>query len=139
MMQDKGIILFDGVCNLCNAFVQKVIKADKKDYFRFASLQSEIAQELLAPYPGVQDLKTVVLIEDGRLYTKSTAALRISKQLSGIWPVLQSGFIFPRFFRDGIYNFVAKNRHRWFGKKDQCMVPSSGLKNKFLSIDIVSK
>jgi predicted DCC family thiol-disulfide oxidoreductase YuxK len=131
-MAEKGIILFDGVCNLCNSFVQKVIKADNKDYFRFASLQSPAAIELLKNHPEIKDLKTVVLIVNDKIYTRSTAAIKISKHLSGFWPFLQIGYIFPPFIRNGVYNFIAKNRYKWFGKKDQCMVPSLELKSKFL-------
>ncbi|MBK0381483.1 thiol-disulfide oxidoreductase DCC family protein [Pedobacter sp. SD-b] len=131
-MKDKGIILFDGVCNLCNGFVQKVIAADKKDYFRLASLQSAQAKELLKEHPEYEDLKTIIFLENGHVYTHSTAALKISKHLKGFWPLLQIGYVFPAFLRDGVYNFIAKNRYRWFGKKDQCMIPSPNLKRKFL-------
>jgi len=133
-MKDEktGIILFDGVCNLCNSFVQKVIKADKNNYFKFASLQSDAGQQLLADKPEFIDLKTIIYLEGGTLYTRSTAALKISKHLNGAWPLLQAGYILPSFVRDGIYNFIAKNRYKWFGKKDQCMIPSPDLKAKFL-------
>ena len=130
--ENEGIILFDGVCNLCNSFVQKVIAADQNNYFKFASLQSEAGQQLLADKPEYKDLKTIIYLEEGQLYTRSTAALKISKHLSGAWPLLQTGYILPSFVRDGIYNFIAKNRYKWFGKKDQCMVPSADLKAKFL-------
>ncbi len=132
VLQNKGIILFDGVCNLCNGFVQKVIAADKNDYFRFASLQSNEAKELLKNHPEFFSLKTIIFLEKDKIYTRSTAALKISKHLSGIWPLLQTGYLFPSFLRDGIYNIIAKNRYKWFGKKDQCMVPSPQLKSKFL-------
>jgi predicted DCC family thiol-disulfide oxidoreductase YuxK len=131
--QNKGIILFDGVCNLCNGFVQKVIAADGKDYFRFASLQSKAAEDLLKDYPEFKSLKTIIFLEDNKIYTRSTAAMKISKHLKGIWPLLQSGYIFPAFIRDGIYNFIAKNRYKWFGKKEQCMIPAPELKSKFLA------
>jgi predicted DCC family thiol-disulfide oxidoreductase YuxK len=130
--QDKGIILFDGVCNLCNSFVQKVIAADGKDYFRFASLQSKAAEDLLKNYPEFQSLKTIIFLENGHIYTRSAAALRISKHLKGIWPLLQSAYIIPAFIRNSIYNLIAKNRYKWFGKKDQCMIPTRELKSKFL-------
>lgn len=131
-LENKGIILFDGVCNLCNGFVQKVISADKNDYFRFASLQSDEAKNLLKESPEFLDLKTIIFLENDKIYTRSTAALRISKHLSGIWPLLQSGYIVPAFLRNTLYNFIAKNRYKWFGKKDQCMIPSPALQNKFL-------
>ncbi|MEO5909699.1 MAG: thiol-disulfide oxidoreductase DCC family protein [Pelobium sp.] len=130
--QQKGIILFDGVCNLCNSFVQKVIAADLHDYFRFASLQSEVAIALLKNHPEFKDLKTIIFIDKDKIYTRSTAALKIAKHLKGAWPLLQTGYVLPAFLRDGIYNFIAKNRYRWFGKKDACMIPSPALKQKFL-------
>jgi predicted DCC family thiol-disulfide oxidoreductase YuxK len=129
---NQGVILFDGVCNLCNSFVQKVIAADKNNYFKFASLQSEAGQKLLADNPEFKDLKTIIYLEGDNLYTRSTAALKISRHLNGFWPLLQVGYIFPSVARDGIYNFIAKNRYKWFGKKDQCMIPSPELKEKFL-------
>ncbi|MBU0697326.1 MAG: DUF393 domain-containing protein [Bacteroidetes bacterium] len=131
-MENKGIILFDGVCNLCNGFVQKVIAADGKDYFRFASLQSKAAQDLLKNHPEFKELKTIIYLEEGNIYTRSTAALKISKHLTGAWPLLQTGYIFPTFLRDGIYNLIAKYRYQWFGKKDQCMIPTAELQSKFL-------
>jgi predicted DCC family thiol-disulfide oxidoreductase YuxK len=129
---NQGVILFDGVCNLCNGFVQKVIAADKNNYFKFASLQSEAGQKLLAHKPEFKDLKTIIYLEGDELYTRSTAALKISKHLSGAWPLLQVGYILPSFIRNGIYNLIAKNRYKWFGKMDQCMVPTAELKAKFL-------
>lgn len=133
-MKDEniGIILFDGVCNLCNSFVQKVITADKNNHFKFASLQSEAGQKLLADKPEFKDLKTIIYLENGQIFTRSTAALKISKRLSGAWPLLQAGYILPVFIRDGIYNLIAKNRYKWFGKKDQCMIPTPNIKSKFL-------
>lgn len=131
-MEQNGIILFDGVCNLCNGFVQRIIAADKNDYFRFASLQSEAGQSLLKNHPNLQDLKSIVYLDNGKIYTKSTAAIKISSHLGFTWKILQLGYILPVFLRDGIYNIIAKNRYKWFGKKDQCMVPTPELKAKFL-------
>lgn len=131
-MNQKSIILFDGVCNLCNGFIQKIIKADKKDAFRFAALQSEAAQELLKSYPEFQEIKTVVFIDGDKIYTRSSAAIRIATKLGGIWSLLRIGWIFPPFIRDGFYNWVSKNRYRWFGQKEQCMVPTPELQQKFL-------
>jgi predicted DCC family thiol-disulfide oxidoreductase YuxK len=130
--ENVGIILFDGVCNLCNSFVQKIIAADKNNHFKFASLQSEVGQKLLADKPEFKDLKTIIYLEGEQLYTRSTAALKISKHLGGFWPVLQVGYILPVFIRNGIYNLIAKNRYKWFGKMDQCMIPTPELKEKFL-------
>lgn len=131
-MEKHGIILFDGVCNLCNGFVQRIIKSDKDDFFRFASLQSEVAQKLLKRHPDLLELKSIVYFEDGRVYIKSNAALKISSKLTGTWNLLKLSYVLPNFLRDGIYNLVAKNRYHWFGKKDQCMVPSPDIKAKFL-------
>ena len=131
-MDKHGIILFDGVCNLCDGFVQRIIAADKEDFFRFASLQSEAGQNLLKPYPNLQDLKSIIYLEDGEIYTKSSAALKIGSHLTGSWKIMQAGYIFPKFIRDGVYNIIARYRYNWFGKKDQCMIPTPELKAKFL-------
>lgn len=130
---ENKIILFDGVCNLCNGAVTFVIKRDKKDYFKFATLQSEIADKLLAAYP-VENKKmdSIVLIDDGNKYTKSSAALRIAKYLSGGYPLLYVFMIIPKFIRDWVYSIIAKNRYTWFGKKEACMIPTPALKKKFL-------
>ena len=126
------LFTLDGVCNLCNSFVQKVIAADNSNYFKFASLQSDSAKTLLINHPDFKDLKTIIYLENGQIFTRSTAALKISKRLSGAWPLLQAGYILPVFIRDGIYNLIAKNRYKWFGKKDQCMIPTPNIKSKFL-------
>lgn len=130
---EHPILLFDGVCNLCNSSVQFIVKRDKDATFRFASLQSEEAQELLDAFddkPG--DLSSVILVEDSKLYARSTAALRIARRLGGAWPLLYGFIIIPQPIRDGVYNWIARNRYRWFGKKDQCMIPSPDLKSRFL-------
>jgi predicted DCC family thiol-disulfide oxidoreductase YuxK len=132
--KDKKIILFDGVCNLCNNAVNFIIEHDKKDVFRFASLQSEIGKELTSKRgidPEVID--SIVLIEPGvAYYQKSTAALEISKELSGGYSFLSYLSIFPEVLRDGIYDLIANKRYKWFGKKDACMIPTRELKAKFL-------
>lgn len=131
-MEKHGIVLFDGVCNLCDNFVQRIIAADQKDYFRFASLQSEAGQNLLLSYPHLQELKSIVYLENGKVFTKSGAALKISSHLGGGWQLLKLGYILPHFLRNKIYDIITKNRYSWFGKKDQCMVPTPELKAKFL-------
>lgn len=131
-MNDKSVILFDGVCNLCNGFVQFVIRRDKKNRFLFASLQSDEANELLKDLVSGKDLKTVVLIENDTIYTRSTAALRICRGLPGGWPLLYGFIIIPAFIRNAVYNFISRNRYRWFGKKDHCMIPAPELQKKFL-------
>lgn len=133
-MNNKFIILFDGVCNLCNGTVQFIIKRDKKNQFHFASLQSESGQHLLAKYNlPLNDYNSFVLIEDDKVYTRSLAALRVAKKLKGLWPFLYGFIIVPKFIRDGIYKWIAKNRYKWFGKQDSCMVPTYELRARFLN------
>lgn len=132
--KDKKIILFDGVCNLCNNAVNFIIEHDKKDVFRFASLQSELGQKLTSER-GIdpEELDSIVLIEPGVAYfKKSTAALEISKGLSGGYSMLKYFSFLPEGLRDGIYDIIANNRYKWFGKKDACMIPTPELKAKFL-------
>jgi predicted DCC family thiol-disulfide oxidoreductase YuxK len=131
---DKTIILFDGVCNLCNSSVQFVIRHDKKNHFLFAALQSEIGKKLLKKY-GIDFEKTdsFILIENNKAHIKSSAALRITKHLNRLYPLLYSFLIVPPFIRNGVYNYIAKNRYKWFGKTESCMVPSKELKEKFIN------
>ena len=130
---DKSILLFDGVCNLCNGFVQFVIKRDPQAIFRFAALQSEAGQTLLqkANMP-TKELSTVVLYENGKFYTHSDVPLRVVRKFGGAWPLLYGFVIIPKFIRDGIYNWIARNRYRWFGKRESCMIPTPDLKARFL-------
>lgn len=132
--ENKAIILFDGVCNLCNAAVQKVIKYDKHDYFRFASLQSDIGMRLLSEHQLSPSsiLDSVVLIQNGNAYQYSTAALRIAGKLSGPYRLLYPLLIVPPFIRNIVYKFIAKHRYKWFGKQEACWLPTPELKNKFL-------
>lgn len=127
------IILFDGVCNLCNAAVQFVIKHDKNRYFRFASLQSEIAKSILPKYGINPDaLESIIVYENERIYIRSNAILRIAKNLQGFSRLLVLGWVIPKPIRDWLYNIVAKNRYAWFGRKDECMVPTPELSSRFL-------
>lgn len=129
----KRIILFDGICNLCNASVNFIIKNDKKKFFVFASLQSDVAKEILLQFSAKKlNLDSIIYIENGALYEKSTAALKIAKQLRFPWPIFYLFIIIPPFIRDKIYNLIAKNRYKWFGKKDSCMIPTPDLKSLFL-------
>ncbi|EZH75521.1 thiol-disulfide oxidoreductase [Aquimarina atlantica] len=135
MIEDgKKIILFDGVCNLCNSAVLFTIKRDKNDVFRYAPLQSKIGKRLIAERNiDPKKLDSILLIEpDIAYYYKSTAALHIAKQLSGIYPLLSVFLILPRFFRDWIYDIIAKNRYKWFGKKESCMIPTPELNALFI-------
>lgn len=132
----KSLVLFDGVCNLCNASVQFLIRRDPRgEKFQFASLQSAKAQEVLAQahYPAGQ-LNTVLLVEGGKVYGRSTAALRLARKLPGLWPLLYGFIIVPPFIRDAVYNFIARNRYRWFGRQESCMIPTPELRNRFLDI-----
>ena len=128
-----SIILFDGVCNLCNGAVNFVIKRDPGNVFKFAPLQEKQGALLLKTHAiDIQKLDSIVLIENGNVYTKSSAALRIARKMSNLWPLFFVLLIIPSFIRDGVYDFIAKNRYKWFGKKEQCMIPTPGLREKFL-------
>lgn len=130
---DKSIILFDGVCNLCNSSVNFIIKHDSKEHFLFASLQSDAAKEILLHYNYENlNINSIILIENGIIYKKSTAVLKISKSLNGIISTSYLFIIVPKFLRDWIYTRIARNRYQLFGKKDKCMVPSKETKKRFL-------
>jgi len=131
--KNKYIILFDGVCNLCNASVNFIIKHDKKEYFKFASLQSDVAKDLLLHFNSKKIKKeSIILIEDKKFYQKSAAALRISKKLNGGYKLLYLFIIIPTFIRDLVYSYIAKNRYKWFGKKNNCIIPNQKIKKRFL-------
>lgn len=133
-MDNQSIILFDGVCNLCNSAVNFVIKRDKKNMIQFAPLQSETAHVLLenCNIPAAE-MKSFIFIEEGKPYTQSAAALKVCRYLTGLWPLLYCLIIVPRFIRDGIYKWIAKNRYKWFGQKNECMIPAPELQRKFLN------
>ncbi|CAN5205047.1 thiol-disulfide oxidoreductase DCC family protein [soil metagenome] len=131
-MNHTPVILFDGVCNLCNAMVKFVIKRDKKGNIKFAPLQSEVAGELTDPN-FIKEMDSFVFIEHGLPYTKSAGALRVCKYLRAPWPILYFFIIIPAFIRDGVYNFVAARRYNWFGRKNECMIPTAELQAKFLN------
>jgi predicted DCC family thiol-disulfide oxidoreductase YuxK len=144
----RAVILFDGVCNLCNATVRFVIERDRGDKFRFAPLQGPAARALLDrvrrtgpnrlqglssldPDPGGP--ASILLLEESKAYEKSAAALRIARHLGGAYPLLYGLVLVPRFLRDAVYDLVARNRYRWFGKREACMVPTPELREKFLT------
>ena len=138
----KSVIIFDGVCNFCSAAVRFVLKRDRMDRFRFASFQSAVATRLfragsdrraIGQVPERVDPSSIVLIEDSVTYTKSTAALRIARQLDGIYPLLYGLILIPRFIRDWAYDFFASHRYGWFGKMDECVTPTEEQRRKFLS------
>ncbi|NBL64190.1 DUF393 domain-containing protein [Flavobacterium sp. NST-5] len=130
----KKIILFDGVCNLCDNTVQFIIKHDKNDVFRFTALQSEMGQEIVN-YLKIDTSKTdsIILYEPGiAYYYKAEAALKIASNLSGIYSFLNILNVFPNFLKNSVYDYIAKNRYKWYGKKSECMIPTPELKAKFL-------
>jgi predicted DCC family thiol-disulfide oxidoreductase YuxK len=128
----KKIILFDGVCNLCNSSVQFILKRDPSGQFQFASLQGEVGQQLIQRFGLKPDLNSFVLIENEMVYLQSTAALRVCKGLTCAWKLLSVFLLIPRPFRDIVYKFVANNRYKWFGKSESCMLPLPEWKNRFL-------
>ncbi|QQX76216.1 MULTISPECIES: thiol-disulfide oxidoreductase DCC family protein [Aequorivita] len=131
--KDQKIILFDGVCNLCNGAVTYIIKRDNKNVFKFAALQSEIGQQLISKFNiDTSKVDSIILIDGEKHYIKSSAALHIAKQLSGAYPLLFGFMIVPKFIRNAVYDYIARNRYKWFGKKESCMIPTSELKAKFL-------
>ncbi|MCB0764650.1 MAG: thiol-disulfide oxidoreductase DCC family protein [Flavobacteriales bacterium] len=126
-------ILFDGVCNLCNRSVQFVIDHDPRGRFLFASLQSDVAETLLKGRAiPAEDQDSVVYLRKGRILLRSAAALYILKDLGGWWGLLFAFIIVPAPFRDMVYRWVGRNRYRWFGKREQCMVPTPELRERFL-------
>jgi len=132
--QDKKIILFDGVCNLCESSIQLVIKHDDKDVFRFVAIQSELGQEIIN-YLGIDTSKTdsIILYEPGvAYYLKADAALRIAKHLKGWYSLLPTFSFLSEGLKNSVYDYVAKNRYKWYGKKEACMLPTPELKAKFL-------
>ena len=133
MENNNPILLFDGVCNLCNGAVQFVIKNDKNKRFRFAALQSEAGIKLSKKYGlPIDKMDTFVVIKNNESYTRSTAALEVANILGGFWSLAYVFIIIPPFIRDTVYNWVAENRYRWFGKKESCMIPTLELRERFL-------
>ncbi|MDO6676631.1 DCC1-like thiol-disulfide oxidoreductase family protein [Tenacibaculum sp. 1_MG-2023] len=131
---NKKVILFDGVCNFCNDSVLKVIKYDVKNQFVFTSLQSDIGKEI-TQYLGIDTSKvdSIILYEPNISYDiKSSAALKIMNDFGGVWKLTQVFWIIPKALRNVVYDFIAKNRYKWFGKKDACMIPSKEIQEKFL-------
>jgi len=127
-------VLFDGVCNLCNGFVQFVIPRDPHAYFRFAALDSEAAARVLSTARhGGPIVDSIVLVEDGVVYVRSAAALRIARRLGFPWVFGYALMIVPRPLRDAIYDLVARRRYRWFGRRETCMVPGPGVRERFLN------
>ena len=129
-----NIIFFDGVCNLCNKSINRLIKNDVKKKFKFASLQSDFAMSFVPDQMiNHKNLDTILLYKKGQFYDRSNAVLNICKALGGGFNLFLIGYIVPRFIRDAMYRLVANNRYKWFGKEDQCMVPTDDLKDRFLN------
>jgi predicted DCC family thiol-disulfide oxidoreductase YuxK len=129
----SSIVLFDGVCNFCNGAVNFIIRNDRRGRFRFAPLQSEKGGRLRGEYSIPPETDSLVLVDDGRAYTHSTAALRIAKGLGGVWQLAYAFILVPRPVRDWFYRTFAKNRYKWFGKKDLCMIPTPEVRERFLA------
>ena len=133
MNRDQPVILFDGVCNFCNAIINFIIRQDKKRIFLYATLQSNAGKRILEESKFPTDIfESFLLLDKGKLYSKSAASLRLYNYLPWYWKWTQLFWIFPKFIRDWVYDIIAKNRYKWFGKREECMVPSSELKERFL-------
>ena len=133
-VQDRyDIVLFDGVCNLCNQAIDFIMQNDPRGRFKFGALQDEKTQELLAPYEVAKDyLDSIVLVRKNRIFYKSRAALEIARNLKGLWPLLYIFIIIPNFLRNPLYDWIARNRYKWFGKKETCRLPTPEEKERFL-------
>jgi predicted DCC family thiol-disulfide oxidoreductase YuxK len=128
------VLLFDGACNLCNRSVQWVLLRDPRGIFRFAPLQSDIGQALLRQHGlSTENLDTVVLVDGPRVFLRSDAPLEVARRLGGLWPLLCVFKIVPRALRDGVYNWVARHRYRWFGHQSECFLPNPAWKGRFLA------
>jgi len=128
---NKSIVLFDSECNFCNKTIQFILKHEKKPELLFCSLQSETGKEI-QEFFKLKNANSVLLVENNNLYTKSTAALKITTYLKGGLPLLYFFIIVPLFIRNSIYNYIAKNRYKWFGKRDTCMTPNNEIKERFI-------
>jgi predicted DCC family thiol-disulfide oxidoreductase YuxK len=132
-MELHPTLLFDGICNYCNVMVNFIIRQDKKKVFRFTALQSDAGQKILNEFKLPQNnFDSFMLVENNKIYQRSDAALRLYNKLPWYWKWTQFFWIFPKFIRDGVYSVIARNRYKWFGKKDQCMVPAPEVKERFL-------
>ncbi len=139
MARQRPVILFDGVCNLCNSTVQWVIKRDKEGRFDFASLQSDVARRELGKVMDTKEIDalpdSIVLLDSDGVHVRSAAALRILRGLGSWFLLLRLGVVLPRPIRDAVYDMVARNRYRWFGRRDTCMIPTPDVAARFLDAD----
>ena len=132
-MNNQPIILFDGVCNFCNAAVNFVIKKDKNKHIKFAPLQSDAGIQLIKQYGlPANVMGSFLFIENGKMYNKSTAAFKVCRHLKGLWPLCYGFMIVPAFIRNAVYDWIAKNRYEWFGKRQACMIPTPEVRARFL-------
>ncbi len=129
----QPLLFFDGVCNLCNSSVNFIIKYDDHQHFKFASLQSDATKQLLLQFDkNNSELDSIILIQNNKVYSKSSAILRVAKNLGGLTSFAIIFWVFPKPIRDWVYDFIAKNRYKWFGKRDSCMIPTKELKSRFI-------
>jgi predicted DCC family thiol-disulfide oxidoreductase YuxK len=134
MKKQQSIVFFDGVCNLCNSSIDFVIRHDSKDKFLVGALQDELSKQILSNFEVDPNyLDSIILLEDNQIYYKSTAALKIARNLSGITPLLYPFIFLPKFLRDPVYDWIGRNRYKWFGKKSTCRLPTPAEKAKFLN------
>jgi predicted DCC family thiol-disulfide oxidoreductase YuxK len=136
MYNHPNIVFFDGICNLCNQSVQWVIRHDRKEIFRFASLQSEETKQFFREKNYIPTSDSVLLWDGHRFSEKSTAAIKIASKLGFPWSILGIAYVIPAFIRDAVYAFIAARRYKWFGKKDTCMIPSAALRSRFLDASV---
>jgi predicted DCC family thiol-disulfide oxidoreductase YuxK len=133
LLQDHGLILlYDGVCGFCDGFVQFVLRHDRTGAMRFATLQGPIGQAALRELPQLADVDSVILLHRGGAWARSTAALEVARYLGGIWRVALLGYAVPRVIRDGVYDWFARHRYRWFGRFDACPIPTPATRQRFL-------
>ena len=134
-IENKSIVLFDGICNLCDSSVRFIIKNDPSEHFSFASLQSDAAKEILLQLTRQKFLNdSIILIEEGNIHVESTAVLKIMRKLNYPSRLVYCFIVFPRWIRDPIYRFIARNRYQWFGRKNECMVPEKNIKSRFIDL-----
>jgi len=133
-METKRVVIFDGVCNFCNASVNFIMDRDNNKQLMFAANQSEAGRTILMDAGmGDEEVDTVFLYDEGKLYMRSEAVLRIARYLGGGWPLLYGFMIVPRFIRDGVYKWIARNRYKWFGKQESCRLPTPAERARFLA------
>lgn len=132
LKQHQPVLFYDGVCNFCNSSVNFIISKEKKPVLTFAALQSAYGDAIKTTFGNTPVPDSLILFDNGKVYTKSSAALRVTRYLKGAWPLMGVFWVVPPFIRHFVYDYVARNRYKWFGKKDQCMIPSPDIRKRFL-------